>query len=113
MTGPRMSPRGDAPWCDICGIPASGHYATGHAFADKEHYGDCSDCYCDGSDVTRLRVRLCPLHAAAGALMAALEAIVQEIRAYETPECDDPNTISGEMLAEADKALASARGETK
>lgn len=51
------------------------------------------------------------LIAAAPDLLLALEDLVNEIRAYSSPECDDEGAIGAEELKAADAAIAKAKGE--
>ena len=48
--------------------------------------------------------------AAAPDLLAALQAIVTEIRAYQSPECDDEGAPGAAELKAADAAIAKAKG---
>ena len=49
-----------------------------------------------------------PLATAAPALLAALKDLVREIRAYQSPECDDEGAIGAAELKAADAAIAAA-----
>lgn len=44
-------------------------------------------------------------------LVAALKDIVREIRAYQSPECDDPDMPGATELKTADAAIAKAEGK--
>jgi hypothetical protein len=44
-------------------------------------------------------------------LLAALKALVSEIRAYQSPECDDEGALGAIELKAADAAIAKATGE--
>jgi hypothetical protein len=48
--------------------------------------------------------------AAAPELLAALKDIVREIRAYQSPECDDEGAPGAAELKAADAAIAKAEG---
>jgi hypothetical protein len=48
--------------------------------------------------------------AAAPDLLAALKAIVAEIRAYQSPECDEEGMPGAAELKAADAAIAKAKG---
>ena len=50
------------------------------------------------------------LISAAPELLAALKAIVCEIRAYQSPECDDEGAPGAAELKAADAAIAKAEG---
>lgn len=50
------------------------------------------------------------LIAAAPELLSALQAIVEEIRAYQSPECDDDGAPGAAELKAADAAIAKATG---
>ena len=50
------------------------------------------------------------LIAAAPELLEALKAIVKEIRAYQSPECDDEDAPGAAELKTADAAIAKAEG---
>lgn len=51
------------------------------------------------------------LEASASAdLLAALQELVSEIRAYQSPECDDEGSLSAPLLKQADAAIAKATG---
>lgn len=50
---------------------------------------------------------------AAADLLAALKAIVTEIRAYQSPECDDEGAPGAAELKAADAAIAKAEGRAR
>jgi hypothetical protein len=53
--------------------------------------------------------RVCGAEAASAELENALQSLVTEVRAYQSPECDDEDSLTGPLLKEADAALASAK----
>jgi hypothetical protein len=86
-----------------CGVYVA-TVASRHDF-DVDHHEPLSD------DLDAEFEANASLIAAAPDLYAALSALVTEIRAYCSPECDDEGAPGAAELKAADAALAKARGE--
>jgi hypothetical protein len=64
----------------------------------------------DGTELNERGEANARLVAAAPDLLATLREIVTEIRAYQSPECDDAGTWGADLLKQADAAIAKATG---
>lgn len=62
------------------------------------------------TDITATRGKRVTIVDHAEDLYNALEPIVKEIRAYQSPECDDPDAIGYAELKAADEAIARYKG---
>jgi HNH endonuclease len=74
--------------------------------------GNCSDNRIENLEIQSYCVRFeCKrLQKLNAELLATLREIVKEIRAYQSPECDDAGTWGADLLKQADAAIVKATG---